>query len=495
MSTEKRQGRLWTILSSSPRNPGILESEEIKNKEGRVTGRIDILSRGLFHSPLRVEHRPDDSSCREKRVVADEILVTFHKPPRGWWARLRLKLRGLKVVEACDPDRKTYLLRRSKLLSVPFLRLPPKPLTSWVERAVDKVENLGFLGVEAAEENAVFGTAGHSDPLKQEQWDHDVIRTEAAHARLQDWEKCEPEVVAVIDSGVDDRHEDLWIDERSKSFLRCRGSLLYRLYCWLFGHRHDDFMDEWHSHGTGCAAPIAAKVDNETGIIGVGLHAKVMALKFMGPDGMGTAADAVKAIHYAIEQKVPVLLLAWGGSCGSACLKQALEGAAKEDILVVAAAGNRGEELQADGPSFYPACYKPCIDNMLVVAGTEKRCLEEKRVAGSNYGVEVVNIAAPGLQCKATRAGRRLYGSSRETSRYGYFSGTSASAALVAGTCALVRLHLRLNNECKFSPTAEEVKGIILKGACPVDALCGEVKGGRRLDVLRCVQPPIEANP
>ena len=52
-------------------------------------------------------------------------------------------------------------------------------------------------------------------------------------------------------------------------------------------------------HGTHVAGTIAAAGNNATGVTGVNWQARVMSLKFLGPNS-GSTVDAVEAINYAV---------------------------------------------------------------------------------------------------------------------------------------------------------------------------------------------------
>ncbi|NLK36027.1 MAG: S8 family serine peptidase, partial [Gracilibacteraceae bacterium] len=125
-------------------------------------------------------------------------------------------------------------------------------------------------------------------------------------------------VVAVIDTGIDINHPELsgrmWtnpgeiagngIDDDNNDYID-------DVYGWdFYGNNSSVFDDEIDDeHGTHVAGIIAAEANDE-GVIGVVHGAKIMALKFLGPDG-GDTAGAIEAIEYAKEMGVKVVNCSW----------------------------------------------------------------------------------------------------------------------------------------------------------------------------------------
>ncbi len=143
-------------------------------------------------------------------------------------------------------------------------------------------------------------------------------------------------VVGVVDTGVDEGHEDLaanmfvnpgeiagnGIDDDGNGvvddvhgFNAIDGS----------GNATDD-----NGHGSHVSGTLGAVGDNATGITGVSWQVRIMALKFLSASGSGTLADAIAAIDYAVAQKnagvnLRVLSSSWGGGGFSQALLDAIE--------------------------------------------------------------------------------------------------------------------------------------------------------------------------
>ncbi|HQE66479.1 MAG TPA: S8 family peptidase, partial [Bacillota bacterium] len=209
-------------------------------------------------------------------------------------------------------------------------------------------------------------------------------------------------VVAVIDTGIDHNHPELsgrmWVNpgEIAGNGADDDGNrYIDDIYGWdFYSDDNSVFDDEYDDeHGTHVAGIIAAE-ENDDGVIGVAPEAKIMSLKFIGPDD-GTTADAIEAIEYAREMGVKVVNCSWGGNSDDPALKQAIE---DSDMLFVVAAGNNGRNI--DVSPVYPAAYDS--SNILTVANVSNG---ERLDPSSNYGAVSVDVGAPGRRILSTVSG------------------------------------------------------------------------------------------
>ncbi len=116
-------------------------------------------------------------------------------------------------------------------------------------------------------------------------------------------------IVAVIDSGVDYFHPDLKgnIATNAPAAPGFSGDT----YGYDFYHNRPNAWDD-NGHGTHCSGIIAA-AKNGIGVRGIAPNVKVLPVKFLGPDGSGDTADAVRAIDYAVARGAKILSNSWGG--------------------------------------------------------------------------------------------------------------------------------------------------------------------------------------
>lgn len=239
-------------------------------------------------------------------------------------------------------------------------------------------------------------------------------------------------VVAVIDTGIDINHPDLknniWrnpgeiagdgIDNDKNGFIDDVNG-------WDFAHRDNTVFDLYaeDDHGTHVAGTIAAD-NNNIGVVGVAPNVKIMPLKFLTSNG-GTVADEIAAINYAKSIGVKVINISSGGSGFSEAEYDAI---ANSNALVVAAAGNGEKNNDGDDPD-YPASYD--LDNIISVGAMDSN---GDMPYWSNYGMESVDIVAPGVDILSTLPGKN----GNYASAYGYSDGTSMATPHVTGTVALM---------------------------------------------------------
>jgi subtilisin family serine protease len=216
-------------------------------------------------------------------------------------------------------------------------------------------------------------------------------------------------VVAVIDTGVDINHPDLkdriWVNEAEKNgdpgVDDDENGYIDDIHGWDFYNDDNTVFDpeDGDEHGTHVAGTIAASMNNEIGVAGIAPNAKIMPLKFLGPDG-GYTFDAIEAIEYAKKMGVKISNNSWGGYGGydGDALEQAIE---NSGMLFIAAAGN--ETNNNDSNPAYPASYNSA--NIFSVAAVDNL----GRLADfSNFGKTSVDIAAPGVDILSTVPSRSI---------------------------------------------------------------------------------------
>ncbi len=233
-------------------------------------------------------------------------------------------------------------------------------------------------------------------------------------------------VVAVLDTGVDYRHEDLkdnmWTnpkpDPKKKDV-----------------HGYDFLLDtgdpkDQNGHGTHCAGTIGARGNNKKGVVGVNWKVKIMAVRFLDRTGVGSNTHAVMGIDYALRHGAQVINASFAELGYDQLVYDAVKRAADKGVLFVAAAGN--DENDNDDLSLreYPASYLlPNVLSVMAVDRNDRRAAFA--VGGSGFGKDSVHVAAPGVDILSCQPGNN----------YGLEEGSSMAAAHVAGAAALVWSH------------------------------------------------------
>lgn len=287
------------------------------------------------------------------------------------------------------------------------------------------------------------------------------------------------EVIAIIDTGVDHRHEDLAANiyvnpnEIADNGIDDDGNgLVDDVHGWDFANGDND-PDDDNGHGTHVAGIAGAVGNNGLGTVGVSWDVRLLPLKFLDDEGFGTTGDAVLAIDYALAAGVKIINASWGGNNFSNILRQAVQRAHAKGVLFVAAAGNSTPGRNNELTPFYPSSFD--LPNIIAVAATD----HEDRLAGfSHFGVVSVDLAAPGVDILSTRDG----------DTYGFLSGTSMATPHVSGALALYRSRYP---EIGMA----EAKALILDNVDPLDSLAGKVLTGGRLNSFRPVADPDDTPP
>jgi subtilisin family serine protease len=294
-------------------------------------------------------------------------------------------------------------------------------------------------------------------------------------------------VIALIDSGLDHTHPDLskaslWTNPRE--VLNGRdddfNGYVDDIAGWNF-LENDNFPWDHAGHGTHVAGIVAA-TNNGAGIAGLSWGARIMPLKVLDSEGDGRSVRVAEAIFYAVKQGARVINLSLGGEHLSRTEKLAVDLAARKNVVVVVAAGNKGTDTSAYGPGG--------LGNVITVAATD---VSDKRAPFSNWGRQV-RIAAPGTDILSLRARSTSLGvpagAPREAAdkafvgsdkRYLRLSGTSFAAPFVSGAASLILAK---------SPnlTAAQVERMLLMSAVDVETPGWDAfTGYGRLDVRRAL--------
>jgi subtilisin family serine protease len=250
--------------------------------------------------------------------------------------------------------------------------------------------------VEWAQVVNVYRTRGHNDPLYPLQPAARVWQLSELHALATGRDVR----VAVVDSGIDDRHPDLMGQIALKE---------------NFVDRTRDVPEQ---HGTAVAGIIAARADNGIGIAGVAPQVRLLALRACWEQRdratLCTSLTLAMALHHAIEHAAAVINLSLSGP-SDRLLARLIDVALARRITVVGAI----DPVLPDGG--FPASHR----GVIAVADTA-----DPPLAGGA-------LLAPGRDVPTTLPG----------GRWGLVSGSSYAAAHVAGLFALLRERMPSGDE------------------------------------------------
>jgi len=303
--------------------------------------------------------------------------------------------------------------------------------------------------------------ADGQDPLEPLQWDLPAIKADKAHEKTLGSRDV---TVAVIDTGVDDTHPDIAPNFDRAASVNC-----------VTG-KPDTTDGAWRPtaaespHGTHVAGEIAG-AKNGVGITGVAPGVKVAGIKVATTAGYFYTEAVVCGFVWAAEHGVDVTNNSyytdpWYFNCKDDpdqkalvdAITRASRYAEKKGAVNVAAAGNESYDLAADSitdpvspndgtPSDRVIDPSKCYDiptqlpGVVTVAATGAKGIKS---SFSNYGLGVIDIAAPGgdstrYQTPAPPATSGLILGPLPGGKWGYMAGTSMATPHVAGVAALIK--------------------------------------------------------
>jgi len=208
--------------------------------------------------------------------------------------------------------------------------------------------------------------------------------------------------VAILDTGIDLDHPDLIANIKGGyNAIKPRRS-----------------ADDDNGHGTHVAGIVAA-ADNGKGTVGAAPAASLYAVKVLDRYGSGWTSDIIEGIQWCIDNNIRVINMSFGYHPkygANETLHSVIKAAHDKGIIMIAAAGNNGPELNSVN---YPARF----EEVIAVSATDRY---DKFAYWSSSGPEV-DLAAPGSEIYSTYKG----------AKYTTMSGTSMAAPHVAGTVAL----------------------------------------------------------
>ena len=247
--------------------------------------------------------------------------------------------------------------------------------------------------VDFAEPDAIAtNNAIPNDTFYSEQWGLDTVDAPEA------WDIATGQSIdiAILDSGIAKDHPDI-AEKVTKTYN----------FTWTAS------TDDLSGHGTHVAGIAAALTDNNQGVAGVSPNARLMSGKVLDDRGRGYYSWIVNGIYWAVDNGAEIINLSLGGSAPSFTLEKALDYAHENNVIVVAAAGNRDSSWP-----HYPAYY----DTVVAVGATDS---DDQKSHFSNYG-DWVDIVAPGEVILSTFL----------NNEFAYYSGTSMATPFVSGALA-----------------------------------------------------------
>jgi subtilisin family serine protease len=280
------------------------------------------------------------------------------------------------------------------------------------------------------------------DPSESRQWDMVAIGADRAH-EITDGSR--DVLVAVLDSGIQGDHPDLAANIDASASASCLSGVPNTSY--------EAWQPTTSWHGTHVAGTIAA-ARNGVGIVGVAPNVRLSSVKVVNDDGFIYPEAAICGFMYAAATGADITnnsyyIDPWEFWCDNdgnqSAVKTAVDRAVQysqnKGVVNVAAAGNSNVDLanktvDTGSPNDTVAVTRDIhtgcadlpaeLDGVVTVSSTT---LAGTKSSFSNYGLGVIDIAAPGSSILSTVTG----------GGYGTASGTSMASPHVAGVAALLK--------------------------------------------------------
>lgn len=228
------------------------------------------------------------------------------------------------------------------------------------------------------------------------------------------WDKSEKGkgiTIAIIDTGCDIEHKAL------------KNNIIHTRNFTKDDNSNKTIANDYIGHGTHVAGIV----------LSIAPESNLMILKALSGDGEGEYKWIINAINYAISKKVDIISMSLGGYIDDENLHRAIRKAVNNNILVVCAAGNEGDNNPLTNEYSYPAAYSEVIS---VGAVDEKA--KPAYFSNSNKFVDVV---APGVGILSTF----------KNNSYAVLDGTSMAAPHVSGALALIKNYAKSEFERDLS--------------------------------------------
>lgn len=217
-------------------------------------------------------------------------------------------------------------------------------------------------------------------------------------------------------------------------------------------------------HGTHVGGIVGALRNNGLGGNGIAKNVQLMSVRCV-PDGDERDKDVANAIRYAVDNGASIINMSFGKghSWDKDIVDEAVKYAAKNDVLLVHAAGNGSQDNDNsenypndtyDKPSGWWFWKKKSCDTWIEVGALSFMPGASMVAPFSNYGQEHVDLFSPGMQIYATLP----------NDQYARLQGTSMASPIVAGMAAVLR---------SYFPTlkAKQVKEILESTTVKIDEM------------------------
>lgn len=181
---------------------------------------------------------------------------------------------------------------------------------------------------------------------------------------------------------------------------------------------------------------------------------EIMPISIFPESGAEFEEDLAKAIRYAVNNGADVINYSSSVRflLQPDLIYEALSYAERNDVLIVTSAGNTGDNLDQVMTHPRKEYKKYNLSNLIMVGMSDSTTNKNLKPVRASYGNKTVDLFAPGTDFLTTNPNNEYYKT----------SGSSISSAIVATTCAIMKLyHPQLK--------ASEIREIIIQSASKYD--------------------------
>jgi len=247
---------------------------------------------------------------------------------------------------------------------------------------------------------------GINDPGLEQMWGFDAMGIDQFYKSITEG-NIQPQrkaTIAILDTGVDAKHEDLAGNYKS------------------IKRKYDR---DTQGHGTHCAGIAGAVSNNATGVASFSQHnefVQISSIPVLNNFGMGTQKSIIDGIIEAADNQVDVISMSLGGRSNPTkqrAYEKAIKYANDAGVVVIVAAGNSNDNAK----NYAPANVK----GVIAVSAIDEQL---KRATFSNYVNDLaMGVAAPGVNIYSTFP----------NNEYKSLNGTSMATPYVAGLVGVLK--------------------------------------------------------
>jgi thermitase len=283
-----------------------------------------------------------------------------------------------------------------------------------IKRALDKTkavewiefnEEITVVPIESQRPTPIINRKyGINDPGLENLWGFDAMKVDELYGILKNIPPKKKALIAILDTGVDAKHEDL-----AQNFKSTQAK----------------YDTDKAGHGTHCAGIAGAVSNNNVGIASFSQdnnYVQITSIKVLGDGGFGSQKMIIDGIIEAADLNADVISMSLGGPSNDSRQKtyqKAVEYANSKGTIVVVAAGNSNRNAKGFAPASAPG--------VITVAAVDTII---GRASFSNFVQDIeMAVAAPGVKIYSTFPG----------SQYQTMNGTSMATPYVSGLVGLMK--------------------------------------------------------